>query len=276
MRKLLLGLAALVVLLVLVDFGAAISTEYRMSRAVRSGSGLGSDPEVTVSAFPFLWAVPRGHADAVTVSTADAPTAIGYRTTVEARFEDVTFTGSGAFPDPAAPIEAERATATWVIGQTSLGRLLGIPELEVSEPPEDEDAAVEAGSRTYGPPLSARRVMLTGKVQTSADESGPIRRTVSVIAYLVLDGGTLSIVPRAVWPHPSAPGTVSGPVPSIDVVGPQFALTIDTGHMPYGIAATRAHTAGTNIVVAGDAEDVRADLTHLGSAVTGTSEPATG
>ncbi len=276
MRKLLLGLAALVALLVLADFGAAISTEYRMSRAVRSGSGLDSDPEVTVSAFPFLWSVPRGHAGAVTVSTTDAPTSIRYRTTVEARFEGVDFTGSGTLPDPAAPIEAEHATATWVIGQTSLGRLLGIPQLEVSEPPDDEDAAAEAGSRTYGPPLSARRVMLTGKVQTSAGEAGPIRRTVSVIAYLVLEDGMLSIVPRAVWPHASGPGTSPGPVPSIDVVGPQFAVTVDARHMPYGIAPTRVHTVGTNIVVAGDAEDVRADLAHLGSAVTEAAGPAAG
>ncbi|WP_182359374.1 LmeA family phospholipid-binding protein [Tomitella gaofuii] len=262
MRKLVLGLAALLALLVVVDFGAAIATEYRVSRAVRGTAALGSDPEVSISAFPFLWSVPRGHASAITVSAQDVPTPIAYRTTVESRFTGVRFPDDGIIADPRATIRAEHATASWVIGQTTLGRLLGVPDLEVSEPPAAEDAP-PAGALTYGPPLSAHRVLLTGTVQTSADESGPVRSAVSVVAYLVLDKGMLSIVPSAVWPRSGAPGIDPEPVPSIEVVGPQFAVTIDARALPYGLDATRVHSAGTNIVVQGDADDVRVRLTEL-------------
>ncbi|WP_158726603.1 LmeA family phospholipid-binding protein [Tomitella fengzijianii] len=265
MRKLVLGLAALAALLVVVDFGAAIATEYRVSRAVRDSAALGSDPEVSISAFPFLWSVPRGHASAITVSAQDVPTPISYRTTVETRFTGVDFPDGGIISDPRTTVRAEHATASWVIGQTTLGRLLGVPDLEVSEPPDADDAA-RTGALTYGPPLSAHRVLLTGTVQTSADESGPVRSPVSVVAYLVLDKGMLSIVPSAVWPRAGAPGIEPEPVPSIEVVGPQFAVTIDARHLPYGLDATRVHSDGTDIVVQGGADDVRVRLTDLRSA----------
>ncbi|MDN5760303.1 MAG: LmeA family phospholipid-binding protein [Tomitella sp.] len=265
-RKVAVALVALVVLLVVVDFGAATVTEYRVSRAVRHDNGLDSDPEVTINAFPFLTSVPGGHANSVSVQAHDVPTPVTGRTTVDAHFSGVDFPDRSPLTDPHTTITADEATVQWIIGQTSLGQVLGVPDLELSIPQDDDSdtgTGAEAGTLEYGPPISTDRVLLTGRAQTSTDESGPVRETVTVIAFLVLGDNTVSIVPKAVQPKPVAPGIDPDPVPPIEVVGPQFAATIGIHGLPYGVSPTSVHADGTDIVIEGRAEDVRVALTDL-------------
>lgn len=264
MRRLFLGLAAVVALLVIADFAVAITAEYRVSRAVRADAGLGADPEVTIAAFPFLTTVPRGSASSITVSAQDVPTPVPYRTTVEAELTGVTFPEGGPLAHPSAPVAAEHVTARWVIGQTSLGRLLGVPDLEVSEAPDPDESDGDAPA--YGPPLSPHRVKLTGTVQTSTGDADPVRRTVSVVAYLVLDHGTVSIVPTTVWPQPSGPGTTPRPVPPLQVVGPQFSATIDAGALPFSIPASSVRAEATDLVIEGRTTDLTAPLAGFATA----------
>lgn len=270
MRKVVLALVTVVVLLVVADFATAIYTEYRVSRAVRDGAGLDSDPEVTISAVPFLTAVPRGHAGSVTVRAHDVPTPVTGRTTVDAHFSGVTFDGAGPLVDPSAPITADRATVRWIIGQTSLGQILGVPQLEVESVPDD--AADDPDEPTFGPPLSGHQVLLTGEVQTATDSSGPVRKEVSVIAYLVLDDGVLSIVPHAVQPRSATPGTSPDPTPPLEVVGPQFSARIETSGLPYGIAASSVHNDGTDLVIEGQAPNVTLSLDDLTTAAPETAK----
>ena len=54
MRKLIIGIVFLLGLGLVADFGAAAYAEYRVSRELRTGASLESDPEVTFNGFPFL------------------------------------------------------------------------------------------------------------------------------------------------------------------------------------------------------------------------------
>lgn len=52
MRKLIIGIVFLLGLGLVADFGAAAYAEYRVSRELRTGASLESDPEVTFNGFP--------------------------------------------------------------------------------------------------------------------------------------------------------------------------------------------------------------------------------
>lgn len=267
MRKLIIALVSLVVLALVVDFGAATFTEYRVSRAIRHGADLGDDPAVTVSGFPFLTQVADGTLDAVTVRASNVPSEVVGQLIVETRFEGVHLPSSSWVIDTDAPMKVDRAQGKLIIGQTALGQMLGVPDLQMSAPPSDKSDGTGgsggAGLISFGPAISANAVLLTGTVQVGEDEKGPIRQQVSVLARLLLDGDQVHIIPVEVYhPHPIAPMS-DEIVPTLDVAGPQFSATINANDLPFDITPTGVRASGSELIIEGTDDDVTLRLTDL-------------
>ena len=268
MRKLIIALVSLVALALVVDFGAAISTEYRVSRAVRHGAGLGDDPAVTVSGFPFLTQVQSGTFGAVTVRARNVPSDLVGQLLVETRFEGVHLPSSSWVIDTGAPMRVDRAEGRLIIGQTALGQLLGVPDLELSAPPSDKSDGTGgsggAGLINYGPAISANAVLLTGTVQVGEDEKGPVRQQVSVLARLLLIEGKVHIIPSSIYrPQALDPASEGTPAPTLDVAGPQFAATINANDLPFGITPTGVRASGSELIIEGADDNVTLRLDEL-------------
>ncbi|WP_024794218.1 LmeA family phospholipid-binding protein [Tomitella biformata] len=268
MRKLIITLVSLVALALVVDFGAATFTEYRVSRAIRHGASLGDDPAVTVSGFPFLTQVQGGTLDAVTVRARNVPSEVVGQLLVETRFEGVHLPSSSWIIDTDAPMQVNRAEGRMIIGQTALGQLLGVPDLELSAPPSDKSDGTGgsggAGLVNLGPAISANAVLLTGTVQVGEDEKGPIRQQVSVLARLLLVDDKVHIIPSAVYqPQAHDPASTDEIIPTLDMAGPQFAATINADDLPFGITPTGVRASGSELIIEGADEDVTLQLGEL-------------
>lgn len=267
MRKLIIALVSLAVLALVVDFGAATFTEYRVSRAIRHGANLGDDPAVTVAGFPFLTQVSDGKLDAVTVRARNVPSEVVGQLVIETRFEGVHLPNSSWVIDTNAPMEADRAEGKMIIGQTALGQMLGVPDLEMSAPPSNKSDGTGGsggvGLISYGPAISANAVLLTGTIQVGEDEKGPVLQEVSVLARLLLEGDKVHVIPVEVYhPHPIPP-TSDEIVPTLDIAGPQFTATINANDLPFDITPTRVRASGSELIIEGSDDDVTLRLGEL-------------
>lgn len=268
MRKLIITLVSLVVLALVVDFGAATLTEYRVSRAIRHGAGLGDDPAVTVSGFPFLTQVSSSTLGTVTVRARNVPSDVVGQLVMETRFEGVHLPSSSWLLDTDARMQVDRAEGSMIIGQTALGQLIGVPDLELSAPPSDKSDGTGGsggvGLINLGPAISANAVLLTGTVQVGADEAGPIREQVSVLARLLLVDDRVHIIPSAVYqPQAIDADEADALAPTLDMVGPQFAATISANDLPFGITPTGVRASGSELIIEGSDEDVNLRLGGL-------------
>lgn len=268
MRKLIIALVSLVAIALVVDFGAAIFTEYRVSRAIRHGADLGDDPAVAISGFPFLTQVQSGTLDTVTVRASNVPSDLVGQLVVETRLEGVHLPNSSWIIDTDAPTLVDRAKGRMILGQTALGQLLGVPDLELSAPPasfsDGTGGSGGVGLVNLGPAISANAVLLTGTVQVGEDEKGPVRQQVSVLARLLLVDEKVHIIPSAVYQPPgSDPADADLITPTLDVAGPQFAATINAKDLPFGITPTGVRASGSELIIEGVEDDVTLRLSEL-------------
>lgn len=269
MRKLVLAVVGVLVVALLVDFGAAITTEYRISRAVRHSADLKDDPEVTVGGFPFLSQVGTGRIDSMTIRAREVPSRTVGKLIVEATFSDIDLPRSGMTVSPDETVTIGRTDADLVISQTYLGQMLGVPDLEMSAPPADSSDGTGGSGGVgliSGPAISPRKVLLTGTVETGHTESGkPIRQKVAVLVHLVLDGEQVHIIPDEVRRPSGGPAVTDDDEdePDIDEVGAPFATTIRADELPFSITPTEVHARGSELVISGRGEDTRVRMADV-------------
>lgn len=256
MRKLIIGLAFVLALALAVDFGAAAYTEYRVSRALRDGGDLVSDPEVTIHGFPFLTQAAAGRYQRVEIRATDVPTDYVDKTTIEATLSDVRIPVSDLVDGSVSTVPMRQLDARVRIDATDLGRFLDIPDLQVSTPPADRSDGT-GGSGGSGTTTSGA-VVLTGTVA-----AGPLDTTVSVTAELRLEGDGVSIVASDLYFGPE--GNANFTVPDVlkPVVLGLFTTTIDSQQLPFGIVPSDVYAEGGQIVIEGSAQDVTVELDEI-------------
>lgn len=254
-RKLIYGLVLLLGLAVLADFGAAAWAEYRVSRAVRDGGGLDSDPAVTINGFPFLKQALDGRYDHVEITATKVDTELLDDITIEATLLGAHAPASQLLDGSLRAIPVDELRGRVMIDATELGQLFGIPDLQVSAPPADKSDGT-GGSGGSGP-VTAGGVVLTGTVPV-----GPISTRVSVQADLVLDDARVHVVASDLYIGPEGADFT---VP--DVLKPHvlslFTATIDSQSLPFGVLPTTVEAQGSRIVIEGEARDVTIDLADV-------------
>ncbi|OAK54527.1 LmeA family phospholipid-binding protein [Rhodococcoides kyotonense] len=256
MRKLIIGLVSLVALALVVDFGVAAYSEYRVSRAIRQGGDLPSDPQVTVHGFPFLTQAVDGHYRNVEIRAQDVPNDYVRATTIEANLRGVSIPLSNLVDGSVRTVPVDELDGRVRIEATDLGRFLGIVDLQVSAPPADKSDGT-GGSGGSGMTTNGG-VVLTGTVPV-----GPIETEVSVQADLILDGDSVDIVASDFYFGPEGSADFSIP----DVVKPAvlglFTKTIDRQTLPFGVLPTDVYAEGSQIVIEGTAKNTTIDLDQI-------------
>lgn len=268
MRKVIIGLLCLAGLAVIVDFGAAAYSEYRVSRTLREGAALGADPEVTIHGFPFIFHALDGRFESVVVTAVavrpDIPGEISIDATltgVRLNLDDLDAGGSRRVP-------VERVEAAMRVRPTELGRLFNIPDLQVHSRPADKSDGTGgsggSGMTTEGALVLTGTVPRTGAPTNMA--AGQTGVAVAVDADLVLDGDQIRITATGLHRDDTSDLTTApAVVPEVDeaAVLAMFTRTIDTKDLPFGVTPTKAFALGGQIVVEGRGENVTIDLDQL-------------
>lgn len=258
MRKLIIAVVSLLALALVVDFGAAAYSEYRVSRAIREGGSLSSDPQVIIHGFPFVTQAADGHYRNVEIRAQDVPNEYVGSTTIEANLRGVTVPLSDLVDGSVNTVPVDELDGRVRIDAKDLGRFLDIVDLQVSAPPADPadgtGGSGGSGSTTTG------GVVLTGTVPI-----GPVETEVSVQADLLLDGARVDIVASDFYFGPAGNADFTVPDFAKPTVLGFFTKTIDRQTLPFGIMPTDVYAEGSQVVVEGSAENVTIDLDQIES-----------
>lgn len=258
-RKLILGLACLLALAVVVDFGAAAYSEFRVSRTLRDGGSLTADPEVTIHGFPFLAQAANGRYDNVEIRARGVQSDLLGEVTVEATLRGIDLPTSHLIDGSVPTVPVAHLDGRVLIDATDLGRFYGIPDLQVSAPPASK-ADGTGGSGGSGM-TTAGGVVLTGTVPI-----GPLPTRVSVQATPVLDGSRVKIVATDLYLGPEGNADVTIPAPLKPTVLGLFTRTIDPQQLPFGVRPTRVYAQGSQIVIEGTGDNLTINLDEMQTA----------
>jgi hypothetical protein len=265
MRKLIIGLLCLAGIAVVVDFGAAAYSEYRVSRALRVGADLSADPEVTIHGFPFLSQAVDGRYQNVDIRARVMRPDIPGEISVEATLTGAHLSMGDLTDGNVRTVPVDRVEGRMRLEPTELGRLFKIPDLQVHSAPGDKSDGT-GGSGGSGL-TTGGALLLTGTMpgKTPTKPGTPlVGDVVSVTADLSTEGDQVKIVATSIY---RGTGTDATTAVVSDAERPmvleQFTRTIDTNELPFGLHPTKVYATGGQIVIEGKGENVTIDLDRL-------------
>ncbi len=253
MRKVLIGLIAtavavtvIVVGAILVDFGASIYAEYRLSTNVRKAANLGSDPFVAILAFPFIPQAMKHHYNDLEIKANAVDHAMVGKATLEATMYSIDLTDSSWLIRPDAKLPVGKLESRIIIDSMHLGRYLGISDLMVEAPPQETNNAT-GGTTESG--ISGNR----GLVFSGTPKSANFDRRVSVSVDLSIapdDQTTLVFTATSIV---TGPDTADQHVPDDkrDAVLRAFSARLPNQKLPFGVAPTSEGARGSDVIIEG-------------------------
>ena len=256
MRKLIIGIVFLLGLGLVADFGAAAYAEYRVSRELRAGASLNADPEVTFNGFPFITQALSGKYKDVYIRATGVQSNIVGEVTVEADLRGVSVPFADLINGNVTQLPVDKLDGRMGINATDLGKLLNIPDLQVSSPPADKSDGTGGSGGTGA--TTAGAIVLTGTVAV-----GPVETPVSVQANLVLDGGQVKIVASNLYFGPEGKADFSIPAALEPTILGMFSYTIDPQSLPFNVKPNLVYAEGGRIVIEGSTENTVIDLAEL-------------
>ncbi|GAB2528912.1 hypothetical protein GCM10027167_36460 [Nocardia heshunensis] len=273
-------------LAVLLDFGVAAYSEYRVSRLLRTGSDLSADPEITFHESignPFVLQALDGVYSSVDVRARVLRPDIPGQITVEANLRGSHVSMRNLIDGNVSRVPVDEVLSRVRIEPAELGRMFNIQGLQVFGPPTDKSDG-SGGSGGTGVTTTGA-VILEGIVPVTPDADPALSlqipdsrgdggekittKKVHVLAELKLEGNQVQVTATAISGRdlqgdPDAEPTI---IPEQDraAVLARFTHTIDIKNMPFGIMPTKVEAIGGQIVVEGVARNVTVDLDRLQS-----------
>ncbi|GAC57955.1 hypothetical protein GOHSU_28_00090 [Gordonia hirsuta DSM 44140 = NBRC 16056] len=250
----------------LADLVIASRAEHRLARAVLESPAVVYEPEVMLTAFPFLPAAGSGEFGLVHISARGVP--IGgcadrgaCSADVDARLHDARLgdvwdlTGS-------TPLAFERLTAETRINSVNLGRLMGIVDLYINTPaPVDKVGGGGPGDglleRTEGILLSGTvpfpgSPARDGKYPPSASEYSYPKAKVSVSARVAVVDGRVVIEATDFYTGPEEHFADPVPAEFRSHVLKLFSATLPDLPLAWGVPVTSALSRGSDLILLGE------------------------
>lgn len=252
-RKVLIGVAATVILVAVValgaigvDYGTSIYAEYRLSSSVRRAADLGTDPFVAIVAFPFLPQALRGNYNQLEIKANAVSHAMTGKATLEATMYSVDLAQASWLIAPDAKLAVRKLESRIIIDSTHLGRYLNISDLMVEAPPKETNTAT-GGITASG--ISGSH----GLVFTGTPKSAGFDHRVSVSVDLSIapdDPATLVFTPTGVLTG-SDTADQSVPADKHDAVLHAFSGRLPNQRLPFGVAPTTEGARGSDVIIEG-------------------------
>ncbi|MEC3955288.1 LmeA family phospholipid-binding protein [Nocardia sp. CDC153] len=293
-RRLLIGLLCLAGLAVLLDFGVAAYSEYRVSRLLRTGSSLSADPAINFHEslrHPFVVQAMDGDFLGVDIRARTMRPDIPGQISVEADLTGIHLSMRNLVDGNVRKVPVDEVTGRVRFEPTELGRVFQIPDLQVYGPyadssdiSADADAAASTATPTKAAALILQGTVPIGPDADAASVTDPrddsrdhtTKKTnavkVHVLAEMRLDGDQIRITATAISGRDLQadtdsvlPGQQRIVVPEADrpAVLAHFTRTIDIKNMPFGMAPAKVQASGGQLVVTGTATETTVDLDRL-------------
>ncbi len=249
------AVAVIVVGAVVVDYGASIYAEYRLSTTVRKAANLGSDPFVAILAFPFVPQAMAGRYNELEIKANAVDHAMVGKATLEATMHSIDLTYASWLIRPDAKLPVGKLESRIIIDSMHLGRYLGINDLMVEAPPQETNDAT-GGTTESG--ISGNH----GLVFSGTPKSANFDRRVSVSIDLSIapeDQATLVFTPTGIL---MGPDTANQQVPDDkrDAVLRAFRARLPDQRLPFGVAPTTEGARGSDVIIEGIARGVTITL----------------
>ena len=261
-RKLLIGLisaaAAVAIVAVGVDFGAAIYTEYRLARAIRSEARLSFDPWVGIIGFPFVSQARDRHYEQIEIRANGVDHAVVGKASFEATLYSVEVPKDSWLIDANTQLPVGKVESRIIIDSTHLGRFMGIPDLLVEAPTRETNNAT-GGTTESG--ISSNK----GLVFTGTPKAADFNKKVSVAVDLSVAGPDQTTLVFTATGVLTGAGTADQQVPDdkTAAVLAAFTTTLPGQKLPFGIAPTSEGARGSDVIIEGIAEGVTITLNEF-------------
>lgn len=262
MRKLITAVLIVVALAVAADFAAAAAAEHTVATRLRQQFGLSSDPSVRINGVPFLTQALAGRYSAIDVRASGLSVDRLHDLDVEATLHDVDAPLSQVISGDLQSVRAAQVDGRVRIKDSDLGRAIGIDDLRIQQPSEQEIKELLApGTQSRGTSAAgfSRGNRAPVRMVASTDLAGQ-RVEVIAIGVIELTGGRVRITTSDV--RLSLDGTRDG---TGEVTLPQgirqtllktLSTDVKPGGLPFAVTPTRVWVETGSIVVEGTASNV--------------------
>ena len=253
MRKVLIGLLAAAVAVVVivigavgVDYGTSIYAEYRLSTNVRKAANLGSDPFVAILAFPFIPEAMRRRYNQLEIKANAVDHSMVGKATLEATMHSIDLTYASWLIRPDAKLPVGKLESRIIIDSMHLGRYMGITDLMVEAPPKETNTAT-GGTTESG--ISGSH----GLVFSGTPKSANFEHRVSVSVDLSIapdDPATLIFTPTGIV---TGPDTANQTVPDDKqaAVLRAFSSRLPNQRLPFAVAPQTVGARGSDVIIEG-------------------------
>jgi hypothetical protein len=242
-----------VALAVAADFGAAAYAEHTVATQMRQQLELRSDPSVRINGFPFLTQALAGHYSAIDLRATGVSVDPLHDLDVEATLHDVTAPLAEVTSGDLHSVRAARVDGRVRIKDTDLGRTIGIEDLRIQQPSDEEikellPAGTPSGDSLHGDQAPVRMVATTDLVGQRTEIVG--------IGLIRLTGGVVRINVADVRLARDGGGTVGLPRPARQTLLNTLSTDVKPGDLPFAITPTKVWVETGSIVVEGTASNL--------------------
>ena len=248
MRTVVIGLLMLVGLVVVADFAGAAVAEYQVSQAMREELELSSDPSVRINGFPFFAQAAAGEFDEVEVAAVGVPVGALRDVGMEATLRSVNAPLSQLLSGITESVEVRRVTGRVRVRDSDLGQLIGIPDLRIAEPTDDEtEEALGAGEHND----TRTAIRLSGSTEVAGQ-----RNQLTVLGILQLVDDQMHVTPTDLYLGLGTDEELRLPEPVREPLLKEFRARIDPGELPFTVTPTAVEVDGGSLVIEGTGRNV--------------------
>jgi LmeA-like phospholipid-binding len=252
-RKLIITLLVIVALAVAADFGAAAFAEHTVAEQMRQQLALASEPSVRINGFPFLTQAVAGRYSSVDVRASAVPVGPLHALDVEATLYDVDAPLAEVSAGKTRSARAGRVDGRVRIKDTDLGRAIGIEDLRLAQPSDQEiKELLPAGTPSSGARPGNRAPV---RMMATTDLTGA-RTEITGIGLIELTGDQVRITLSDVRLARDGVGEASLPRPVRQTLLQTLSTTVKPGELPFAVTPTSVWVETGSVVVEGTATNV--------------------
>jgi hypothetical protein len=258
-RKLIIAVLVVVALAVGADFVAAAFAEHTIATQMRQQLALRSDPSVRINGFPFLTQALSGHYSAIDVQATGVSVDPLHDLDVEATLHDVDAPLAEVTSGDLHSVRAARVDGRIRIKDTDLGRAIGIEDLRIQQPSDQEIKELfPSGTPANGAPPGNRAPV---RMVATTDLLGQ-RTEIVGIGLIQLTDNVVRITARDVRLAREGAGSVGLPRAVRQTLLNTLSADVKPGELPFAVTPTRVWVETGSVVVEGTASNVSLSQMH--------------
>ncbi len=262
-RKLVIVVLVVVGLAVAADFGAAAVAEYTLAQQLRERLALPSDPSVRINGVPFLTQALAGRYAAIDIRATGLPVDPLRDVAVEATLYDVDAPLPEVISGDLQSVRAARVDGRVRIKDSDLGRAIGIEDLQIQRPSDEEikevlpEGTSSNGDSTLDNQAAIRMVATTDLLGQRTEIIG--------IGVIELTGDLVRITISNVRLARDNVGTVNLPREIRQLLLKTLSTDVKPGGLPFSVTPTGVSVQTGSLIVEGTATNVSMGRAGIGA-----------